>query len=268
MGCDLDNSPKGIAAGYQGVAVFSALLRVHGLLHLDGVLPPAYADPAYLARRIGAPIDWVREGIEACERVPAGKTEGLLRREPDGSLAITGWGEEWRPALSSTERVRRMRAKSHDVKHDETLCNETKRDETLRNDETLEKRREEKRREEKQNALSRWRAEALRIWDLQERLRRDTIPGARWLKPTDDRLERIAVLLDDGTASIGDCESVLRSQAESVKRDPGQARWFNGTTTWRRKNFDRNLAMDVAPAKPSVDPWDLVMASARKGEPQ
>lgn len=112
MGANLDNHPKGVAAGYQGVAVFSAVLRLHGLERLDGKLPPSFSDPNYLARRIGAPVEWVAEGLVACERVPPGGDEGLLRREPDGSLVITGWDEEWRPPMSATERKRAQRKRS------------------------------------------------------------------------------------------------------------------------------------------------------------
>jgi hypothetical protein len=124
-----------------------------------------------------------------------------------------------------------------------------------------EKRREEKSRGEKRTAspppkaragsskrsgvLAKHRAEAERLWQLQDELRLETIPGARALKPTEKLLERIAERLEEG-ATPDDCEAVLRHYADRARRDPGQRQWFNGTTNWRPDNFSTALGMSGA----------------------
>ncbi len=109
MDAHLDNNPKAIEAGYVGVAVFCAVLRVNGCGKFDGLIPPAHASAAYIARCTGAPIKWVAEGLAACERIPEGEDTGLLQREPDGSLRICGWDNDWRPPASSAERMQALR---------------------------------------------------------------------------------------------------------------------------------------------------------------
>jgi hypothetical protein len=90
--------------------------------------------------------------------------------------------------------------------------------------------------------LNRHRAEAERLWALQEQLRKQAIPRCRPLPSTDDRLTRVAERLEAG-ATPADCEAVLRQFAERAKHDSSQGQWFNGETNWRPKNFDRQLGM-------------------------
>jgi hypothetical protein len=98
--------------------------------------------------------------------------------------------------------------------------------------------------------LARWRTAAERLWALQEDLRRQVLPGARGLRPDDERLERIAARLEAG-ASEADCEHVLRVYA--LEADP---KWFNGETHWRKGNFDRALGrtLPAAGAKRKLTP--------------
>lgn len=91
---------------------------------------------------------------------------------------------------------------------------------------------------------------AREVWELQERLRAETIPGCRPLAPTADRLARIAKLLAGGTTPQ-ECEDVLRAVADRVRRDPAQAEWFNGDTTWRPANFTRELGRIGAAGSPA-----------------
>ncbi len=85
------------------------------------------------------------------------------------------------------------------------------------------------------------RIQAEQLWDLQERLRQESIPGARRLRPSDERLARVADRLSAG-ATTEDCEHVLRVYASQC---PEQAKWFNGDTNWRAANFDRALGQTL-----------------------
>ena len=83
-------------------------------------------------------------------------------------------------------------------------------------------------------------ANAIHLWNRQEELRRESIPGTRSLIPHADRLVRIAERLEGGS-TVEDCEHVLRVFASEAKSDRDNAKWFNGETNWRPKNFDRAL---------------------------
>jgi hypothetical protein len=95
-------------------------------------------------------------------------------------------------------------------------------------------------RSKKHAVLSKHREAAEQLWGRQELLRRETIPGSRRLEATDDRLLRIAELLEAG-ASADDCLHVLQVHAGDCRRNPDQREWFNGDTNWRKTNFDRAL---------------------------
>ena len=89
------------------------------------------------------------------------------------------------------------------------------------------------------------RAVAIRVWDEQENLRAEAIPGSRRLKPTDERLERIEERLAEG-ASEEDCLHVLRYRAAmAATGDANAVKYFNGTTNWRKDNFEFALAQPM-----------------------
>lgn len=105
-------------------------------------------------------------------------------------------------------------------------------------------------------------ATAGRLWALQEELRSEVMPGSRGLVANQGRLERILKLLRGGVTE-DDCTAVLRAQAERVRRDPDQGKWFNGDTTWRPGNFDRQLGqvgtVDGGDRRGPVNGFDHVM---------
>ena len=90
------------------------------------------------------------------------------------------------------------------------------------------------------------RTDAERVWSAQESLRASTIPNSRPLAATDARIRRVAKILL--TASVPDCLAVLERVADRCRRDPDQRQWFNGETTWRQANFDRELGQVGTPA--------------------
>ena len=98
---------------------------------------------------------------------------------------------------------------------------------------------------EHESLLAKWGEEAGELWDLQEILRASVIPGSKPLKPTADRLVRVCERLQGKAegegASREDCEAVLRAYAEEARRRPDSAKYFNGETNWRPRNFDRTL---------------------------
>jgi hypothetical protein len=103
------------------------------------------------------------------------------------------------------------------------------------------------------------RAEAELLWKLQEDLRAQTIPKARPLKATEDRLDRVVERLEENTPA--DCEHVLQVYAADAVRKPDSREWFNGETNWRKANFDRALGRaipqrDSKPARPAARPVD------------
>lgn len=91
------------------------------------------------------------------------------------------------------------------------------------------------------------RKDAEHLWARQEELRAKTIPGARPLKPTDDRLDRVVERLDEN--SVEDCEHVLEVYAAEARAGAEGARWFNGETNWRKENFDRALGQALPAAR-------------------
>ncbi len=108
----------------------------------------------------------------------------------------------------------------------------------------------------KRQVLERWLVTATELWALQDELRQQLDPDLRPLKPTADRLHRVAAVLESGV-DASDCAEVLRKYAAD-----GDAQWFNGETNWRPANFDRALGMVGAkasragPAVPSIaDIW-------------
>lgn len=86
------------------------------------------------------------------------------------------------------------------------------------------------------------REEATRLWNLQEKLRCEAIPGARRRSSSETRLLRIAQRLAGG-ATPEECEHVLRVYAARAKSEPSQAIWFNGETNWRADSFERASGM-------------------------
>jgi hypothetical protein len=77
-----------------------------------------------------------------------------------------------------------------------------------------------------------------RLWDEQERLRAEVIPGSRGLGLTSDRRKRIASLLDSGHSE----ESLLACVREYAREERvNRGGWFNGDTNWRPDNVSRTL---------------------------
>jgi hypothetical protein len=103
-------------------------------------------------------------------------------------------------------------------------------------------------------ALPPMHAEAKRLWMLQEELRARTIPKARPLKPTEERIARVLERLEENTPA--DCQHVLEVYAADAQRRPTSREWFNGETNWRKANFDRALGRTVEAQilKPSFGP--------------
>lgn len=105
------------------------------------------------------------------------------------------------------------------------------------------RRKEGKKERSRAVKLSIYDAEAGKLWELQERLRKETGIRCRIRKPTPDRIKLIAQRLSD-LATSEECEHVLRVyQAEA--RKSGSLQWFNGETHWRASNFERALGREV-----------------------
>jgi hypothetical protein len=98
--------------------------------------------------------------------------------------------------------------------------------------------------EQKQKQKQKQYEAANRLWDLQEKLRKEAIPGSRTLRSSPERLERVVKLLDAGHTE-DDCAEVLRAYARESRSNPKNAQWFNGETNWRKDNFDRTLGRIV-----------------------
>jgi len=87
--------------------------------------------------------------------------------------------------------------------------------------------------------------EATEVWAYQESLRAAIIPTSRRLKPKAEALARVA----DCIRAYGKERAfdVLDHIADRVRRDAGQARWFNGVSHWREENFLRILGQIGTP---------------------
>jgi len=84
-----------------------------------------------------------------------------------------------------------------------------------------------------------------RLWDMQEQLRAQAIPGSMVRSPGEDRLRRIAQLLALGKTE-SECVHVLRVYAEEARQDEKSAKWFDGVSNWRPENFERALGRRLA----------------------
>lgn len=115
------------------------------------------------------------------------------------------------------------------------------------------------------NVLAKHLTAALRIWDAQDQLRREL--GGRTLKPTAERLVRVAARLEAG-ATEADCEAVLRKYRADASSKPDGAHWFNGETNWRPNNFDRALGMipEGVRQAAAMDPIAEALARANREE--
>lgn len=102
---------------------------------------------------------------------------------------------------------------------------------------------------QKPTPLDRHRADAMRLWELQEDLRTAAIKGTRRRPATNERLERIAERLAGG-ATVADCEHVLRVRAAEAKRGGAGAEYFNGETNWRANPFEFALGQP----DPAINP--------------
>jgi hypothetical protein len=102
MDAGLDDHPKALIAGYDGVNVFDRLIRLNGRYGFDGRIPAQYVSPAYLAARSQASVERISEGLSGAVRAQ------LIRVEDNGDVVIVGW-DDWKPASTSADRMRIFR---------------------------------------------------------------------------------------------------------------------------------------------------------------
>lgn len=103
------------------------------------------------------------------------------------------------------------------------------------------------------SALEVHRELATTLWAEQDALRRQAIPGALSLKPTDGALKLVAERLAEGHTAE-ECRHVLAVYAGDARSRPDQARWFNGETNWRPENFRRALGQPSPSQRASPRP--------------
>ena len=109
-----DAHPKVQRAGFWGARVLETLCRVSAEFELGGRVPPHYADPSYLARRMMAtdllPLEEAEAAIAKGLKKLADPDPkwALVEVEEDGSVVILGWRGEGE-GLSSTERSKNHR---------------------------------------------------------------------------------------------------------------------------------------------------------------
>lgn len=288
----LPSNPKVKRARYWASQAYLALLLINKAHAFRGAIPSDYGAPSELVdfwrmskedqETFGdTPFNLMANGLRRCQ------SEKLIHISPD-IIELIGWGPEWDRSDSSADRQKRYR----DRKRGQGQTTETTgSDVTLRNGVTSlvthnvtegvhrgeERRREERRGEETpivpgepgtkpppksrktkaQELLAKHGETAGELWDLQELLRSVSIKGSRPLEATADRLVRVCERLDGddgGGASRDDCEAVLRAYSEEAKRSSKGAKYFNGETNWRPRNFDRtlggiNLQAETTPEK-------------------
>lgn len=117
-----DYNPRMRRAGFWGRTVYWALLRISADFELDGVVPERYADPDYLAERLGLAEDPVLAPLwasglsprDACRNgVTAAVTAGLVRfagsSQAPGELFIVGWEERNEVVSPGAQRQKRYR---------------------------------------------------------------------------------------------------------------------------------------------------------------
>lgn len=121
-----------------------------------------------------------------------------------------------------------------------------------------------KRRNGKHAVLERHRETALKLWGLQNELRRKAMPTARDLAAVDASLLMIAERLEEGY-SAEDCEHALRWRALDAARNPDAAKYFNGVSNWRPENFRFALGQSLD-KRPAPRPRMQVL-NAPEGEP-
>lgn len=86
MDCNISSHPEHRVAGFWGTTVFRELVLVSGEFGLRGRIPPKYANPEWIADRLGrgAHAEAVREGIASAVRA------GLLLQDGQ-DLVIPDW---------------------------------------------------------------------------------------------------------------------------------------------------------------------------------
>lgn len=101
----LDENARIEEAGFDGAAVYQFLLRLNRRHGFNGLVPPRYADPKYIGRKIhgGLRPARVRAALARCEAA------GLVTFS-EGNVEILGFDEVWRTSLDSTERSRKRRS--------------------------------------------------------------------------------------------------------------------------------------------------------------
>lgn len=218
----------------------------------------------------------VRDALKRCV------AEKLLAWREDG-VRLVGWTEEW-DRETSTSRTRRFRARRKAAESQAGTAGTAGTEVVFpgvpgtpgvpRNDGTVEETRLEETRLEEDPSLregrarahvdppapkkskpkkltnpqilKKWTEEAGHLWDQQELLRAEAIPRSRPLTPNPDRLLLVSQRLEEGN-TVDDCMAVLKDYASDARVKPESAKWFNGETNWRPKNFARTLGMAGAP---------------------
>jgi len=114
LDCDIDDLPEAIAAGYHGSSVWYALARISGQFGLEGVIPGKFANANYLARRLGAPVEAMAEGLSAVVHAGIGQWD-------DGYLVIDM--ERFTNPAVRMMRERRARDRANRPSDAESLVN-------------------------------------------------------------------------------------------------------------------------------------------------
>lgn len=104
---DFWDNPKVILAGQDGGTLYLEILALNNRAGRDGVLTAQESQPRIVGRRLMGNFDWdlprVTAALEACLRAE------LTVVAADGRLAIDGWDDTWRTAVTGQERTRAWR---------------------------------------------------------------------------------------------------------------------------------------------------------------
>lgn len=234
---NLHTNPKVFKAGRNAREVYLWALCKNAELELDGVIPASYLDPSIVTVMLHANVTDVTEGLQRSVSF------GLLEALEDGSYRIAGWGDDWRPSATASERARAYRARKKQAVTappvtDRHVTQRDARDANAGEESRGEERREERERERRTGGVSPP-AEKPR----KPRREPETPLPADW-KPSDAHRELAAEL---GVNLEREATS-FRDHAETHARRA--ARWDAAFRLWLRK------AQQFGPARPrdSSDP--------------
>lgn len=110
----LDNA-KVVDAGEDGVLLFLEVLAANDRGSRDGILPPREGTARHLGRRLRANYGWSEARCQAA--LDSILEVELVAIQEDGSMAIDGWSDEWRPPMTNAERAAAWRARNEGREH-------------------------------------------------------------------------------------------------------------------------------------------------------